>query len=82
MVPLNGIHLTDRELQVALLVACGQQDKEIAADLIISASTAKKHVSQILLKTRSQNRTEFTAWVWSNGLLRMAALRIPSPIDR
>lgn len=50
--------LTTRECEVLRLLAQGKPDKEIAAELDISITTAKKHVSTILGKLRVENRTE------------------------
>lgn len=48
--------LTEREVGVLRLVVVGKTDKEIAAELVISARTVGNHVSSILSKTRSENR--------------------------
>ena len=50
--------LTEREVEVLSLVAQGLQDKEIQAALVVSLSTVKKHISNILAKTGVKSRTE------------------------
>jgi DNA-binding CsgD family transcriptional regulator len=50
--------LTRREVEVLRLVASGKIDKEVAAELFISAKTVGNHVSSILAKTGTANRTE------------------------
>lgn len=42
--------LTPRQAQVALLVAQGYTNKELAAELVISPGTAKRHVSGVMRK--------------------------------
>ena len=53
--------LTDRELEVLRLVAAGRSNRDIAADLFISAKTASVHVSNIMAKLGAANRAEATA---------------------
>jgi two-component system, NarL family, response regulator LiaR len=50
--------LTSRELEVLRLLARGRENSEIAADLGISARTAKNHVSSILTKLKVSNRVQ------------------------
>ncbi|MCA1837328.1 MAG: LuxR C-terminal-related transcriptional regulator, partial [Actinobacteria bacterium] len=50
--------LTPRELEVYELLALGRSNKEIAAALFISASTAKLHTQHILGKLGLRSRTE------------------------
>ena len=61
--------LTQREVEVLQLMATGKTDRQIAADLFISAGTASTHVRNILNKTNSANRTEATAYAARRGLL-------------
>ena len=50
--------LTDREGQVAALVAQGASNREIGDQLELSAKTVKNHVSNILRKLALQRRTQ------------------------
>ena len=60
--------LTDRELEVLRLVAAGRTNRDIAADLFISAKTASVHVSNIMAKLGAANRTQAAAIAQSQGL--------------
>ena len=51
-------HLSDRERQVARLVAAGASNPEIARTLFLSRKTVERHVSNILAKLDMRNRTE------------------------
>jgi DNA-binding NarL/FixJ family response regulator len=51
-------HLTAREGEVLRLVALGQGNKEIAAQLNLSEHTVKFHVSSVLAKLGARSRTE------------------------
>jgi DNA-binding NarL/FixJ family response regulator len=52
---------TRRELEVLALLRRGQSNKEIAASLYISESTAKNHVHSILQKARLRSRCQVFA---------------------
>jgi DNA-binding NarL/FixJ family response regulator len=52
---------TRRELEVLTLLRRGQTNKEIAAALYISESTAKNHVHSILQKARLRSRSQVCA---------------------
>jgi DNA-binding NarL/FixJ family response regulator len=59
--------LTERELDVVRLVALGRTNAEIAAELYVSLSTVKTHLSSVQLKLAARNRVEIAAWAWQNG---------------
>jgi DNA-binding NarL/FixJ family response regulator len=65
--------LTDRELDVVRLVALGRTNAEIAAELYVSLSTVKTHLSSVQLKLSARNRVEIAAWAWQNGQVRPIA---------
>ena len=52
---------TDREAEVATLMADGRSNAEIADALSLSVFTVKNHVSSILMKLHAQSRTEAAA---------------------
>lgn len=55
--------LTDREREVAELMATGLSNAEIADTLVLSIYTVKNHVSNILMKFQVQSRTELVALI-------------------
>jgi DNA-binding NarL/FixJ family response regulator len=59
--------LTDRELDVVRLVALGRTNAEIAAELYVSLSTVKTHLSSVQLKLPARNRVGIATWAWQNG---------------
>lgn len=61
--------LTDRETEIARLVAKGLTNAEIGAELFISAGTAKTHIANVQRKVDARNRVGIAAWVWGNGLV-------------
>jgi DNA-binding CsgD family transcriptional regulator/tetratricopeptide (TPR) repeat protein len=61
--------LTARELEVLQLVAAGRSNREIAAELFISAKTASVHVSNILGKLGVASRGEAAAAAYREGLV-------------
>ncbi len=64
--PLAG--LTDREVEVLRLLAAGQSNKEIGAELFIATKTASVHVSNILAKLGAASRTEAAAIAHAQGV--------------
>jgi LuxR family maltose regulon positive regulatory protein len=61
--------LTARELEVLGLLAAGRSNRDIAADLVVTLDTVKKHVSRILSKLGAVNRTEAVARGRGLGLI-------------
>ena len=53
--------LTARELDVLKLIVAGHSNEEIAAKLIISVKTAKRHISNIYGKLGVKSRTQSVA---------------------
>ena len=60
--------LTERERDVAGLVAQGRSNREIAAALVLSERTVEKHVSNILGKLALEKRAEIIAWAHQHAL--------------
>ena len=60
--------LTDREREVALAVAQGQSNAEIAAELYMSVATVKAHVSRLLAKLELNNRVQIALLAHDAGL--------------
>lgn len=61
--------LTLREREVAVLLARGLTNREIAAELVIAAGTAGIHVDHIFAKLGFHSRAQVAAWVAERGLL-------------
>jgi len=53
--------LTARELEVLQMLAAGRSNQAIAAELVVTLDTVKKHVSHVLGKLGAANRTEAVA---------------------
>jgi DNA-binding NarL/FixJ family response regulator len=56
--------LTDREEQVLGAVARGRTNAEIAAELHITLSTVKTHVTSLMNKLQARNRVEIAIWAY------------------
>jgi DNA-binding CsgD family transcriptional regulator/sugar lactone lactonase YvrE len=61
-------NLTKREREVAMLVAQGLTNREIAATLFIAERTAESHLEQIRRKLELHSRVQVAAWVAADGL--------------
>lgn len=55
------ITLTAREKEVLELISRGSRDREIADALVVTESTVKKHVQNVLRKLHARNRAEAVA---------------------
>ncbi len=67
-----SLGLTDRELEVLRLVAAGYNNRDIAAELFISAKTASVHVSNIFAKLGVHSRVEAAAIAHQAGITSTA----------
>jgi DNA-binding NarL/FixJ family response regulator len=65
----GDLPLTERELEIARLVADGASNPEIAARLFLSRKTVERHVSNALRKLGARNRAELAAKI-AGGELR------------
>jgi DNA-binding NarL/FixJ family response regulator len=61
--------LTPRELDVLKLLALGRTNREIALGLAISASTAKRHVENIVAKMEVSDRTQAVVRALEQGII-------------
>jgi len=60
--------LSVREREVAVLIAQGKSNREIADILVLSERTIESHVSSILFKLDYNSRTQIATWVIEKGL--------------
>ncbi|MBB5857799.1 helix-turn-helix transcriptional regulator [Amycolatopsis umgeniensis] len=60
---LDGECLTKREREIAVLVGEGLSNRDIAAELVISARTVETHVRHLMTKLGAGNRTQIATWV-------------------
>jgi DNA-binding NarL/FixJ family response regulator len=61
--------LSPRELDVVRAVARGRTNSEIAAELFVSLSTVKTHLTNVHSKLGTRNRVEIAAWAWEHQLV-------------
>ena len=66
----RDIHgLTARELQILRVLATGKTNREIAAALVISDHTVRRHIQNIFAKLGVSSRAAATAFAFRHGLL-------------
>lgn len=67
--PQQNFNLTQRELEVLRLMARGLNNNDIADELVISRSTVKFHVANIIRKMEVETRTEAMVLAAKNKLV-------------
>ncbi len=63
--------LSEREIEVLKLIAKGAANKEIAAELSITNSTVKTHITSIFQKLNTTDRTEAVTQAIKRGIIRL-----------
>jgi DNA-binding CsgD family transcriptional regulator len=66
-------NLTEREREVAVLIAEGKSNGEIASKLIVSKRTVEKHVANILSKLGVASRAQIVRWAIKHGLVQASS---------
>lgn len=61
--------LSQRENDIARLVAVGRTNQEICAELFISLGTVKTHLGSIQTRLEARNRVEIAARMWESGAM-------------
>ncbi|RIJ79036.1 DNA-binding response regulator [Nakamurella silvestris] len=62
--------LTERELEILMLVAQGLSNTDIAEKLFISPLTAKTHVNRTMMKLHARDRAQLVILAYQSGLIR------------
>jgi len=66
--------LTPREKEILVLMSQGMSNAEIAAHLVVSATTVKTHVGNVLAKLDVRDRVQAVVWAFRNGLAVLTRL--------
>jgi two-component system, NarL family, response regulator LiaR len=69
-VDLPHEQLTEREMEILMLLAEGKTNQEIADEVFIALKTVKVHVSNILGKLEVHDRTQAVIYAFKHGLVK------------
>lgn len=61
--------LTEREVEVLVLVAGGASNREVAATLFLSEATVRRHLANVFRKLDVTSRTAASSWAHQHSLL-------------
>ncbi len=70
--PRDG--LTEREVTILRLIAAGNSNKEIGAELCLSEKTIKNYITVIFQKLQLSDRTQAAVYAVQHGLVQQSAI--------
>lgn len=69
--------LTERQVQVCMLIAQFKTNKEISKELGISRITVAEHITKTFETLRLESRMQLVVWMLKRGLITLDEIELP-----
>jgi two-component system, OmpR family, sensor kinase len=64
----SRFRLTNRQREIAMLIARGLSNRQIAAELVLTPGTVANHVAHMLARIGAESRAQIAAWAIEHGM--------------
>ncbi|WP_027481368.1 response regulator transcription factor [Deinococcus pimensis] len=74
---LTAVGLTERQVQILMLLARGLTNYQISLEVDLSEKTVRNHISLVYVSLGVHTRVQAALWAWHHGLAPTAESGVP-----